>query len=82
MGRDFSRSKWPEVKEMIKMNWDRLDEEDIESLKGRLDLLSEKIQKRYEYNKERADNEMFEFKKALNPRLSQSYQIPNKNLLY
>lgn len=82
MGRDFSRSKWPEVKEMIKMNWDRLDDDDIESLKGRLDLLSEKIQKRYNYSKEKADYEMIEFKKILNPKSTFQYHIPNKNMIF
>ena len=82
MGRDFSRSRWPEVKEMIKMNWDRFEDEEIDSLRGHLDLLSEKIQTRYDYTKEQADHELLEFKKVLNPRNSHSYQIPNKNLIY
>ena len=78
MGRDFTRSKWPEVKEMIKMNWDRFEEEDIDSLRGHLDLLSEKIQKRYAYTKERADHEMMEFKKDLNPKRTHSSYSLNK----
>lgn len=68
MSRDFSRSKWPEIREMIKINWDRLEEEEIDSLKGQLHLLSEKIQKVYSCSKERADREMMEFKKELNPK--------------
>ena len=82
MGKDFSRSKWPEIREMIKMNWDRFEDEEIDSLRGHLDLLSDKIQKRYAYSKEQADLEMIEFKKILNPRNSNAYHIPNKNLLY
>lgn len=82
MGRDFSRSKWPEVKEMIMTNWDRLDDEDIDSLRGHLDHLSEKIQKRYAYTKERADQEMLEFKKALNPRQPVTYQSAGNDLIY
>lgn len=74
MGRDFSRSKWPEIREMIKMNWD-LEDEEIDSLRGHLDLLSEKIQKKYSYTKERADREMMEFKKILNPKRSDNYQV-------
>lgn len=68
MSRDLSRSKWPEIREMIKMNWDRLEDVEIDSLKGQLHLLSEKIQKVYDYSKERADREMIEFKKELNPK--------------
>lgn len=72
MARDFSKSKWPEVRELIKMNWDLIDDEDIDSLKGRLDLLSEKIQQVYSYSKERADREMMEFKRELNPKKGHS----------
>jgi len=28
MSKDLSRSKWPEIREMIKMNWDRFDDEE------------------------------------------------------
>ena len=79
---DFSKSKWPEVRDLIKMNWDLLDDEDIDSLRGHLDLLSDKIQKVYNCSKERADHEMTEFKKELNPRKGHSYYIPNKNIIY
>lgn len=67
MSRDLSRSKWPEIREMIKMNWNLIDDEEIDSLKGQLHLLSDKIQKFYNYSKDRADREMLDFKKELNP---------------
>ncbi len=82
MGRDFSRSKWPEVRDLIKMNWELIDDNEIDSLKGRLDLLSDKLQKIYSYSKERADRETHEFKKELNPKKGPSYFVPNKNLIY
>ncbi len=82
MARDYSHSKWPEVKELIKMNWDLIDDDEIDSLRGHLDLLSEKIQKAYSYSKERADREMMEFKRELNPRKSPSSYVSNKNMSY
>lgn len=84
MSRDFSKSRWPEVREMIKTNWDLIDEEDIDNFRGKLDLLSDKIQQVYSYSKERADQELMEFKKALNPKKSQphTYYLPNKNIVY
>ncbi len=82
MAKDFSHSKWPEIREMIKMNWDLIDDDEIDTLKGRLDLLSEKIQKAYNYSKERADHELNEFRQVLNPKKNSSYYIPNKNFLY
>ena len=63
---DASKSKWPEVREMIKSNWDRFEYEDIDSLKGHLHLLSTKIQTIYDYSKERSDREMMDFKRRLN----------------
>lgn len=68
MSRDLSKSKWPEIREMIRMNWELIEEDEIDSLRGQLHLLSEKIQKFYDYSKERADREMLEFKKELNPK--------------
>lgn len=82
MSRDFTKSRWPEVREMIKMNWDQIDEEEIDLFRGKLDLLSEKIQQVYSYSKEKADNELMEFKKALNPKKGPTYYIPNKNIVY
>lgn len=73
MSRDLARSRWPEIREMIKMNWDKLEDEEIDSLKGHLNLLSDKIQKVYDYSKERADREMLEFKKELNPKSNVYY---------
>lgn len=70
MSRDLSKSKWPEIREKIKSNWDKIEEEEIDSLRGQLHLLSDKIQKFYSCSKERADQEMIEFKKQLNPKNS------------
>ncbi|GEM_PF-672255 len=82
MSRDFSKSRWPEVREMIKMNWDLIEEEELDGFRGKLDLLSDKIQQVYCYSKERADNELLEFKKALNPKKGPTYYLPNKNIVY
>lgn len=82
MTRDYSKSRWPEVRELIKMNWDKIDDEDIDALRGKWDLLSDKIQEVYSYSKERADQEMMEFKRELNPKRSPDYYIPNKNIIY
>jgi len=82
MSRDFSKSRWPEVREMIKMNWDLIEDEELDGFRGKLDLLSDKIQQVYSYSKERADLELMEFKKGLNPRKGPTYYLPNKNIVY
>lgn len=82
MPKDFQKGRWPDIREMIKSNWDLIDEEDIDHFRGKLDLLSEKIQLVYSYSKERADHEIREFKQALHPGLSSFTFVPNKNILY
>lgn len=66
MRSDASKSKWPEIREMIKNNWDRFEYDEIDSLRGHLHLLSTKIQALYDYSKEQSDREMMEFKRQLN----------------
>jgi uncharacterized protein YjbJ (UPF0337 family) len=80
--RDFGKSRWPEIRELIKMNWELIDDEDIDSLRGKLDHLSDKLQEIYSYSKDRADSEMLEFKKALHPKNGMTFYVPNKNLIY
>ena len=82
MAVDFNKSRWPEIRELIKLNWDLIDDEDIDSLRGRLDLLSAKLQQVYAYPKERADREMLEFKQGLNSKKSPFMYVPNKNIVY
>jgi len=65
MGRDMEKSMWPEVKEKIKLNWDKLEDQDLDPLKGQLNKLSEKIQKIYNYSFMRAEREVNDFKKEL-----------------
>jgi uncharacterized protein YjbJ (UPF0337 family) len=68
MNRNFSHSKWPEIREKLKLKWDKFEDNDLDDLKGHLDLLSEKIQTRYAVDKEFADSEMYTFKGQLNPK--------------
>lgn len=75
-------SRRPFVKELIKLNWDLIDEDEIDNFKGRLDLLSDKIQATYHISKEKADFELQEFRQVLNAKNSQSLYLPKKNFLY
>jgi hypothetical protein len=78
----MANSRWPFVKELIKLNWDLLDEDEIDSFRGRLDLLSDKIQATYNISKEKADFELQEFRQILNAKNSPLLYLPKKNFLY
>lgn len=82
MFRNYSYSKWPEIRELIKLNWDQIDDEEIDSLKGRLDNLSDILQRVYHFSKDQADRELIEFRQLLNPKKNNSFYLPNKNFLF
>jgi hypothetical protein len=54
----------PKIKTKILTRWKKLSENDIESLSGRLNLLSDKIQKIYNCSTEQAIMECNEFKNS------------------
>jgi uncharacterized protein YjbJ (UPF0337 family) len=58
---------WSEVKGKIKSKWDKINDEEIESVKSDLGQLSGKIQKAYGIAKEQADHQLHDFKTTLQP---------------
>lgn len=65
MDTNTSQSNWNEVKSKIKSKWSKFSDNEIDSLKGNLEALSDKIQKVYGYAKDRAEREYNEFKTSL-----------------
>jgi uncharacterized protein YjbJ (UPF0337 family) len=57
---------WPELKVRIRNKFGKLEDQEIENLKGHMDLLTEKVQKAYGYDKMRAENECKAFNASLN----------------
>jgi len=54
----------PKLRNKILSKWNKLSESDLESLSGRFNLLSEKIQEVYECSREKAINECNDFRNA------------------
>jgi hypothetical protein len=54
----------PKLKSKILTRWNRLSESDLESVYGRFNLLSLKIQEVYEYSREKALQECNEFRNS------------------
>ena len=65
MHTETTRNDWNEMKGKIKAQFGKLTDESIESLKGNLGLLSEKLQHVYGYAKDKADVEYAGFKAKL-----------------
>lgn len=56
---------WTILKGKIKTRFGKLSEDSIESMKGNLDLLSDKLQSTYGYAKDQADKEFSSFKATI-----------------
>lgn len=56
---------WDTVKSKIKHKWKKIDEVDLDEMKGNLEMLSDKLQSIYSYPKSKADKEASEFKASL-----------------
>jgi uncharacterized protein YjbJ (UPF0337 family) len=65
MNTEKTKSNWLEVKNKLKIRFEKLTDDSIETAKGNLDLLSEKLQAAYGYAKENADKEIKNFKTSL-----------------
>ena len=60
-----TKTNWTELKGKIKSKWDKFSDEEIESFKADLSLLTGKIEKVYGVAKEHADRQYDEFKKSV-----------------
>lgn len=67
MGTEKTAAEWTEIKEKIKSKWSKFGEAELESFKGNMDLITEKMQKSYGFTKDKAEQEYKDFKKTLEP---------------
>jgi uncharacterized protein YjbJ (UPF0337 family) len=58
---------WIELKAKIKTRWNKFSDQDLESVKDKMDAISGQVQKVYGMSKEQADREFQEFKTSLKP---------------
>lgn len=59
------QGQWKNLKGQAREMWGKLTDDDIESIAGRKDQLLGKLQERYGYNKEKAEQLIDEFSKKL-----------------
>jgi len=66
MNKDTLSGDWKNLKGKIKEKWGKLTDDDIDVIEGRRDQLTGAIQKRYGLAKDKANQEIDEFKKSCN----------------
>lgn len=63
MTQDIFKGKWKELKGKLKQKWGDLTDDDITRIEGKKDELIGTLQKKYGYNKEKAEQEFDNFMK-------------------
>ncbi len=58
---DILHGKWHEMKGKAKQKWGKLTDDDLTAIDGKHEELSGAIQKRYGYDKARADKEVHDW---------------------
>ncbi len=65
MSTNTNQADWTELKGKIKAKWGKFIETELESFKGNMHLIVEKVQKSYGLTKDKAELEYAEFTKTL-----------------
>ncbi|MEO7014146.1 MAG: CsbD family protein [Dokdonella sp.] len=65
MNQDIIQGKWKQLKGSLKTHWGKLTDDDVNRLDGNHQYLSGKLQERYGWAKEKADEEIKRFEKTL-----------------
>ena len=70
MSEDKAQTDWTALKGKIKTKWSKLADADVDSFKGNMHLITEKIQKTYGLTKDKAEQEYKDFNKSIEPAVS------------
>ncbi|RUR09436.1 CsbD family protein [Legionella sp. km772] len=62
MNKDIFEGKWEEVKGKMKQAWGKLTDDDFTQIEGNQQELNGRLQKRYGYTKEQAEQSIKDFK--------------------
>lgn len=74
MNRDEFQGKFREIRGIIKEKWGKLTDDEINQVNGNFDQLLGKLQQRYGYNRERAEEEL----RNWNPAVGAARGQPNR----
>lgn len=61
MNRNISEGKWRQVRGMIKQQWGKLTDDQLEQVNGNMDRLAGQLQEQYGYSQEQARAEVNRF---------------------
>ena len=64
MNSDTFKGQWHQIKGEVKTQWGKLTDSDLEQIEGQSEKLIGKIQERYGYAKDRAEEEFRKFQSA------------------
>ena len=65
MNADVIKGKWKQIKGRIKARWGNLTDDDLDVLEGHSEYLAGKLQERYGWTKEKAQDELRDFSRKL-----------------
>ncbi len=65
MSENQQKLEWKELKNKIKSKFEKLNEQDLESLNGNMDKLIRTVQRVYSYDQNRAEKECKSFNETL-----------------
>jgi len=61
LNKDILKGKWEKAKGMLRQQWAKLTDDDIEAIKGQAEELRGRLQERYGYSREEAEKKIEEF---------------------
>lgn len=64
MNKDIFEGKWHEYKGQIKEKWGKLTDDDLKQIDGKRETFLGKLQSRYGYEEEKAEEELANFEKS------------------
>jgi uncharacterized protein YjbJ (UPF0337 family) len=72
MNRDILQGKWKQLRGDLKNFWGRLSDDEIEQIEGHRDKLVGKLQEKYGYTRERAEQEVDRFSAEMDRKYTSS----------
>jgi uncharacterized protein YjbJ (UPF0337 family) len=61
MNKDILEGNWMQIRGRIKETWGRLTDDELDQIQGRKDRLVGKLQEKYGYNREMAEQQVRDF---------------------
>ncbi len=72
MNQDIIQGKWSQIKGSLKTQWGKLTDDDLARMDGNRQYLIGKLQERYGWQKEQAEQEIRSFEHTLDKSLNRS----------